>query len=68
MTMYTGLLPAIFFVASICSGIYGISMTFHTEMVDQIIYFTPIVLLFAGVISTIIALFSSLFEIVVRIR
>jgi uncharacterized membrane protein len=68
MTMYTGLLPAIFFIASVSSGIYGISMTFHTEMVDQVAYFIPIVLLFTGMLSTIVALFGSAFEIVVRIR
>jgi len=68
MMMYTGLIPAVLFVASISSGIYGISMAFHTELVDPITYFTPIVFLFIGAISTILALFSSTFRVVVKIR
>lgn len=68
MMMYTALIPAALFVASISSGIYGISMAFHTELVDPITYFTPIVFLFIGAISTILALFSSIFRVVMKIR
>ena len=64
MVMYISLLPAVFLVASISSGVYGISMTFHTELVDPFTYFTPVVSLFVGAASIICALYSAEFQIV----
>jgi hypothetical protein len=54
-----GLFAAIFFVMSICSGIYGIGTTFHTQSVDAFTFFTPIVCLIVGIMLTIFALLSS---------
>lgn len=68
MMMYTGLLPAVFFIVSIFSGTYGIIMTFHTELVDPFTYFTPLVSLAVGVLLTIFALFSSTYRLVMRTR
>ena len=47
-TWFFGLLAAAFLVGSISSGLYGIGMTFHTQMVDPFTYFTPILSLFVG--------------------
>jgi len=63
MVMYISLLPAVFLVASISSGIYGISVTFHTQLVDPYTAFTPIVFLFVGAVSLISALYSAEFRI-----
>ncbi|HKZ94704.1 MAG TPA: hypothetical protein VJ249_09030 [Candidatus Bathyarchaeia archaeon] len=61
--MYLGLFAAVFFVLSISSGLYGISMTFHAELVDPLTYFTPFVCLFFGVVATMFALLSSTYRI-----
>jgi len=63
MAMFVSLLPAVFLVASVSSGVYGIGMTFHTELVDPYTAFTPIVLLFVGAVLIILARYSSEFRI-----
>jgi hypothetical protein len=62
VTLYIGLLGAAFLVGSIGSGLYGISMTFHAEMVDAFTYFAPILSLFVGAMLTIAALLISSFR------
>lgn len=61
-TWFLGLLAAAFLVGSIGSGLYGISMTFHTQMVDPFTYFTPILSLFVGAMLTIAVLLTSSFR------
>jgi hypothetical protein len=61
-TMFTGLLAIAFFIASVSCGLYGISMTFHTELIDSFTYFTPIVLLFTGVMLTVFTLMGSFYK------
>lgn len=63
-TTYAGLLATMFFVLSLSFGVYGISATFHTELLDPFTYYTPVVCLFAGVVTTVFALLSSSFRIV----
>ena len=60
-TWFLGVLAAAFLVGSISSGLYGISMTFHTQMVDPFTYFTPILALFVGAMLTIAALLTHSF-------
>lgn len=57
--MIYGLLAVVFFVLSIASGIYGIGVAFNTEQVDPFTFFTPLVCLSTGIMSTIFALLSS---------
>jgi hypothetical protein len=59
ITTYLGLFAASFLVVSVCSGLYGISTTFHTQSVDAFTYFTPMVCLVVGIMMTIFALLSS---------
>src|SRR3989304_7305423 len=61
--MYLGLFAAVFFVLSISSGLYGISMTFHAELVDPLSYFSAFVCVFFGVVATMFALLSSTYRI-----
>ena len=60
-TWFFGVLAAAFLIGSISSGLYGISMTFHTQMVDPFTYFTPILSLFVGAMLTIAALLTHSF-------
>lgn len=60
-TWFLGLLGAAFLVGSIGSGLYGISMTFHTQIVDLFTYFAPIFSLFVGAMLTIYALLTHAF-------
>jgi hypothetical protein len=62
VTLFVGLLAAAFLVGSIGSGLYGIMMTFHVQMVDPFTYFIPVVSLFTGALLTIAALFTSSWE------
>jgi hypothetical protein len=57
--MIYGLLAVVFFVLSIAFGVYGVGVTFHAEQLDPFTYFTPIVCLFSGIVSTIFALLST---------
>lgn len=59
ITTHLGLFAASFLVVSICSGLYGISMTFHMQSIDAFTYFTPMVCLIVGIMVTIFALLSS---------
>jgi len=60
-TWFLGLLGVAFLVGSIGSGLYGISMTFHVQMVDLFTYFAPIFSLFVGAMLTIYALLTHAF-------
>jgi len=62
-TMLFGLIAVLFFALSVAFGVYGIGVTFHAEQLDSLTYFTPIVFLFSGVMSTIFALFATVFRI-----
>jgi hypothetical protein len=59
---FVGLLAAAFLVASVSSGLYGISLTFHTELIDPFTYFAPIVCLFIGVMLIIYTLLASVYK------
>jgi hypothetical protein len=58
-TILVGLLAVAFFLVSICSGIYGISIAHATESLDQLTYFTPSIAFFTGVLTTIYAVIIS---------
>jgi hypothetical protein len=58
VTIY-GLIAVLFFALSIAFGVYGIGATFHAERLDPLTYFTPMVCLFGGIVSTIFSLLST---------
>lgn len=57
-----GLLPAVFFVISVFTGLYGIGWAVRVEMIDPLTYFAPMVSLGVGTILTVFALFATTFR------